>query len=245
MFNLFKKKEPARLWFKTDIHCHIIPGIDDGSPDPQTSVELIERMQGWGIERIIASPHVTQDTFENTPQTIAPALDSLHDALSSKGMTIPVSNSAEYRIDENFLNQIEQGMIMPLPDDYLLVENSFIQEPLNLDQTLFDLQVRGFKPILAHPERYRYYHIGNKKRYESLHASGIQFQVNLLSLTGYYGKTEKATAEWLIEKEMADFIGTDLHNHRHADAIDAYLSSRDCRRHAAAFQPLNDATFHS
>jgi tyrosine-protein phosphatase YwqE len=132
---------------------------------------------------------------------------------------------------------------MPLPNKYLLVENSFIQEPWNIDSILFDLQVKGFKPILAHPERYRYYSNNNRQRYEALHASGTMLQINVLSLAGYYGKTEKATAEWLIEKHLADFIGTDLHNYDHADAIDAYLTSRDSKRHATAFSPLNDSTF--
>ena len=245
MFSIFKKKEPMQLWFTTDIHCHIIPGVDDGSPDPDTSVELVRRMQGWGLKRIIASPHVTQDTFENTPATLAPAFAELKSALISNDIDIQVSYSAEYRMDDNFLTHVENEILIPIAHDYLLVENSFIQEPWNIDQLLFDLKVKGFRPILAHPERYRYYHSSNRKRYEAIHAAGTMFQINLLSLAGYYGKEEKAIAEWLIEKGMADFIGTDLHNHRHADAIDTYLSSRDCRRHTAAFHPLNDATFHS
>lgn len=240
MFNIFKKKEPATLWFNTDIHCHIIPGVDDGSPDVKTSLELIERMQGWGINRIIASPHVAQDSFENTPESLEAPFEELKRALTTAGSTIEVSHSAEYRMDENFLKCMESGILMPLPNDYLLVENSFIQEPFNIDQVLFDLKVKGFRPILAHPERYRYYSGSNRKRYEAIHNAGTLFQINVLSLAGYYGKDEKATAEWLIEKGMADFIGTDLHNHRHADAIDAYLTSRDARHHATAFRPLND-----
>jgi len=200
-------------------------------------------MQGWGITRIIASPHVTQDSFENTPETLEAPYKSLLQELTSRGNDITVTHSAEYRIDENFLSLVESGTLMPLPDDYLLVENSFIQEPWNLEQILFDIKVKGYHPILAHPERYRYYAESNRQRYAAIHNSGTQFQINLLSLAGYYGKTEKATAEWLIENRMADFIGTDLHNHRHADAIDAYLTSRDYRRHAAAFQPCNDRIF--
>ncbi|MDE5643048.1 MAG: hypothetical protein K2F74_08580 [Muribaculaceae bacterium] len=228
---LFKKKEPNKLWFNTDIHCHIIPGIDDGSRNPEMSAELIERMQVWGIERIIASPHVTQETFENTPQTIAPALALLNDELARRGNTIKVSNSAEYRIDEFFSEQLEAGNIMPYPANYILIENSFMQEPWNLDQLIFELQVKGYKPIMAHPERFSYYY-GKRERYKTLHDAGALFQINVLSLCGYYGKKEKQVAEWLIDNDMVDFNGTDLHNHRHADAIENYLKSGESLKHA-------------
>lgn len=229
---IFKKKQPQKLWFDTDIHCHIIPGIDDGSRNAQMSADLIERMQSWGIERIIASPHVTQDTFENTPQTIAPALEQLHSELSRRGNPIKVTNSAEYRIDEFFARQLQDGVIMPYPGNYILIENSFMQEPWNLDQLIFDLQVKGYKPVMAHPERFSYYY-NKRERYKALHNAGALFQVNVLSLSGYYGKSEKQIAEWLIDNDLVDFNGTDLHNFRHADSIDAYLLTKDAARHCA------------
>ncbi|MDE6097874.1 MAG: hypothetical protein K2G24_03205 [Muribaculaceae bacterium] len=228
---LFKKKQPVSLWFDTDIHCHIIPGIDDGARNAAMSADLIERMQSWGIRRIIASPHVTQETFENTPQTIAPALDALRIELTNRGNDIKVTNSAEYRIDEFFASQLEAGNIMPYPGNYILIENSFMQEPWNLDQLIFDLQVQGYKPIMAHPERFSYYH-GKRDRYKTLHDAGALFQINILSLSGYYGKQEKQVAEWLIENNLVDFNGTDLHNHRHADSIEAYLTSKDAAKHS-------------
>lgn len=244
MLGFFKKKEvPSQLFFSTDIHCHIIPGIDDGSPDVGTSVELIERMQGWGINRIIASPHVTMGTFENTPSTIGNALSALKNELDSKNNNIDISHSAEYRIDENFVRQIEANAIVPLPNNYLLVENSFLQEPWGLDQFLFDLKVKGFMPILAHPERYIYYTTGKRTRYDELHSTGTLFQINLLSLAGYYGSGERKIAEYLIEKGYADFIGTDLHNHRHADCIDKYLASKEYRKHQQALHVKNDIAF--
>lgn len=238
---LFRNKEPIPLWFKTDIHCHIVPGVDDGSPDAATSVELLERMRRLGIERVIASPHVTQLTFENSPDTIARAMTDLRSAMADKGLNMPVSNSAEYRIDELFNTQLEQGILMPLPDNYLLIENSFIQEPWNLDQLLFDLQVKGYKPILAHPERYPYYY-NKRQRYKALHEAGARFQINVLSLAGAYGKAEKQVAEYLIEKGMVDFCGTDLHRHRHIDAIETYLRTKDAKNHSKALAPviLND-----
>lgn len=241
MFGLFKKKEqPASLFFSTDIHCHILPGIDDGSPDASTSAELVERMKSWGIKRIIASPHVTMETFENTPATIKPALEALKAELANRGIDLDLSHSAEYRIDEFFTRQLNEGNIVPLPHNYLLVENSFIQEPWGLDQLLFDLKVKGYRPILAHPERYHYYH-GHRDRYKNIHETGTMFQINLLSLAGYYGSAERNMANKLIENGLVDFIGTDLHNHRHADYIEQYLGSKDYRRLlASGLSVLND-----
>ncbi len=245
MFSFLKKKKtPLSLCFSTDIHCHVVPGIDDGSPDAQTSADLVERMQRWGIDRIIASPHVTQITFENTPDILDPALEELNDELRRRGNPIEVLHSAEYRIDDFFREQLEKGVIMPYPNKYILIENSFMQEPWNLEQIIFDLQVKGLRPILAHPERYTYYY--NKlSRYETLHNAGALFQVNVLSLAGHYGKPEKKVAETLIEKGLVDFLGTDLHNMRHADVIDEYLCTKDARVHFDALRGkiMNDRAF--
>lgn len=242
MFDFFKKnKEPQKLCVTTDIHCHVVPGIDDGSPDAVTSADLVERMQRWGITRIIASPHVTEASFENTPQIMDNALASLKEELDRRGNGIDISHSAEYRIDDYFFSQIENDNLCPLPGNFLLIENSFIQEPWDLDRIVFDLKIKGFKPILAHPERYFYYAEGHRDRYKKLHVNGLMFQINLLSLAGHYGKAEKNTAEYLLENDMVDFIGSDLHNHTHADSIDAYLSSRDYQRHLRHLIPRNDS----
>ncbi len=236
IFNIFGKKEPVSLPFTTDIHCHIVPGVDDGSPDAETSADLVARMMGWGIKRIIATPHVTEASFENTPDILDPALHELNDELSRRGMDIQVTRASENRIDDFFRELLAKGLITPMPNNYLLVENSFIQEPWQLDQFLFDLKIQGYKPILAHPERYFYYYGKNSHRYADLHRAGNLFQVNVLSLAGNYGKEEKKVAESLIEMGCVDFLGTDLHNSRHADVIDHYLTTSDARKHFKALE---------
>ncbi len=247
MFNFFRKKHdtPAELFFHTDIHSHVIPGIDDGSPSADVSAKLIKRMKSWGLTRLIATPHVTESTFENTPEIMDKAMGTLKSVLQSQGIDIELSHSAEYRLDDLFGRQFADGNISPFPNDFLLVENSFIQEPWGLDETLFDLKVKGYSPILAHPERYPYYH-SKKDRYKKLHNDGTLFQVNLLSLAGHYGRDVRRAAEYLIDQGMVDFIGTDLHNEHHADAIEAYLSSKDYRRDRDALQNaiLNDTAFN-
>lgn len=232
MFKFFSKQseEVAKLFFKTDIHSHVVPGIDDGSPSVERSLELIARMKNWGLEKLIVTPHVTQDTFENTPEIISEAYGRLQAGLQESGIEIDMDYSAEYRIDEMFVEQLEGGIVRRLHGDYLLVENSYIQEPYNIDQILFQVSMNGYHPILAHPERYMYYY-NKPKRYDELHSNGILFQVNLLSLAGYYGKEAKKVAEMLIEKDYVDYLGTDLHRRTHVEVMEKYLQSKDYRRH--------------
>ncbi|MBD5247961.1 MAG: hypothetical protein HDS54_07355 [Barnesiella sp.] len=243
MFNFFSKKSQYRenLFFTTDIHSHVVPGIDDGSPSVERSVELIKSMKSWGLEKLIVTPHVTQDTFENTPDTINPAYEALCDGLRAAGVDIDIDHSAEYRVDEMFVEQFDAGLVRRLHGDYLLVENSYIQEPYNLNQILFEISMKGYTPILAHPERYIYYY-EKRNRYAELHSNGILFQVNLLSLAGYYGKEAKKVAEMLIEKNYVDFLGTDLHRRAHVEAIEKYLGTKDYQRHREilAGRILND-----
>ena len=246
MLNFFRKKPKAtaELCFSTDIHCHIVPGVDDGSPDAVTSADLIENMQRWGIRRILASPHVTMNTFENDHSTIDPAMELLHAELDRRGNTVAVTNHAEYRIDELFQRRLESGDLMLLPDNHILIENSFFQEPWNLDQLVFDLQVKGLSPILAHPERYAYYYM-RKERYRQLHNAGLAMQINVLSLAGNYGKGEQKMAEYLIKEGLVDFIGTDLHRKSHVEAIDRYLTTAEAHAHMADLRHLvrNDDVF--
>lgn len=232
MFNFFSKKSQSdeKLFFTTDIHSHVVPGIDDGSPSVERSVELVQRMMGWGLEKFIVTPHVTQDTFENTPDIISGAYSELQEGLRQAGIEIDMDYSAEYRVDEMFVEQLEEGIVRRLHGNFLLVENSYIQEAYNLDQILFQISMKGFRPILAHPERYIYYY-DKRQRYDELHGNGILFQVNLLSLAGYYGKEPKKIAEMLIEKDYVDFVGTDLHRRAHAEIIEKYIGSKDYRRH--------------
>lgn len=211
--------------FVTDVHCHLVPNVDDGSDSVEKSVKLLQHMSNWGIERVILTPHYTEDTFENTPATIDPAYEVLVAGVHDAGINIALQPPAgEYRIDNYFLNQLRQNALRPLHGEYLLVENGFSQEPWQLDEILFDLTTKGFKPVMAHPERYMYYH-DNPRRYKRLHDDGVMFQCNILSLAGYYGKPIKGMAEKLVEQDLVDFLGTDIHGMRHVQCIEEYMKT--------------------
>lgn len=229
VFNFFKRKkrqEPQKLFYSTDIHSHILPGIDDGSPNTDVSIELLGAMKSWGIESVIATPHIAEENFENTPQTIKNAYDKLDTRMIDLGIEMNVRFSAEYRIDDRFRKMFNEDNLIILPNNYLLIENSFVQQPIDLKNIIYELQLKDIKPILAHPERYGYY---QRKRevYDELFNSGCEFQINLLSLAGYYGSRERETALWLANKGYISFIGTDLHHFGHVEVINRFLSTNE------------------
>jgi len=221
----FKPHEQQKLPFVTDIHCHIIPGVDDGAPDITSSLFLLEQMADWGLKRVFASPHSTQDNFENTPQTLAQPFADLKDEAAKAGLALEIHHHMEYRLDEFFMCQLEADNIVCLPGKFLLIENSFAIEPWGLENIVYDLMSRGYKPVLAHPERYQYYSGRHRNRYTELHNLGLYFQINLLSLAGHYGKLERETALYLLKNNMVQFVGTDLHRTSHVESIRKYLRS--------------------
>ncbi|MBR1882316.1 MAG: hypothetical protein IJ808_04770 [Muribaculaceae bacterium] len=242
MFNLFRhKKNEAKLFYHTDVHCHILPGVDHGAQSLEDSLEMLRAEKEMGIERVILTSHVTASTFENTPETLLPAFELLKKAVAETDLDMELHVSAEYRIDEFWQEQYQAGNLIAMPGNYLLMENSFQQELLGLDETLFDLKCKGYNIMLAHPERYAYY-AHRKQRLEQLHGMGIKFQINILSLAGYYGPQARETALWLVKNNQVDLLGSDMHNMEHAHVIKEYIGSKDWRKLVPSLQAhvIND-----
>lgn len=243
MFNIFKKKTQINnLFYNTDIHSHIIPGIDDGSKDVETSLTLIKGLHELGINRMLTTPHVTHSTYENTPETISAAHSLLMDAVKESGIDMEIGYSAEYRLDDFSLEQFKLGNTIYLPNNLLLVESSFITEQLNLDSILFNLRLDGHDLIYAHPERYHYYH-SKRDRYLEIHSAGTMFQCNLLSFSGVYGKEVKEMSEWLLNNNLVDFIGTDMHHVKHLKLIQEFVKTRTYAKLADRANIKNDTAF--
>lgn len=228
----------------TDIHAHLVPGIDDGARDVGHATDLAMELEQLGIRKMILTPHVTDEVFPNTPDTIDPPLEHLRNELQERGSKLQLHVSAEYRIDDLLYNQLREGIVRPMPDDYILIECGWINEPMRFDSFVREL-VRnyGYKPILAHPERYPYYQ-REPSNYLRLRRLGLRFQINLLSLAGYYGRETRGLAKEMLEKGMVEFVGTDMHNHRHLESIKNYLNSKEyafLEKYAPAL--LNDYAF--
>lgn len=215
----FKKKEiPLTSVFPegfVDIHSHLLPGIDDGAKDLENSIELIATMYAYGIKNFITTPHVLGDVYPNSSKTIKEKALEVKKELLNQGMTdISFNVAAEYMMDEQFVERLQKKDILTLKDNYILVEMSYFNAPFNLYDVLFDIQLKGYKPILAHPERYTFYH-DDFESYYRLKKAGCLFQLNLLSLTEQYGKGVQKTAEKLLKENLYDFTGTDTHHHNH------------------------------
>lgn len=224
MFFFRKKSEnttahiPFLAGIETDIHSHLVPAVDDGVQNVETSVHFIETLHELGINKVITTPHIIIDRYPNSAETISGPFGEVKDALKAKGCPVSFHHAAEYYMDEYFEELMKSSRLLTLNEDLLLVEISFMCAPPQLHQWLFELSAQGYRPILAHPERYNYYH-QQTDEYMTFKQRGCYLQINLLSLTGYYGKHIQKAAEWLIDQQMVDFIGTDLHHEKHLQAI--------------------------
>ena len=215
--NLFasRKNHPTDFsMLHTDMHSHLIPGIDDGAQNMEESLELIRALSDLGFKKLITTPHVMSDFYKNDNETILSGLEKLKEALAQQGIPIALEAAAEYYCDGAFEKSIGNQKLLTFGDNYLLFEISYMQAPENLQNVLFKLQLEAYKPILAHPERYPFWYHDFEK-YEALKDRGVLFQVNLASLTGYYGSSARRTAERLIERNMVDLFSTDVHKMAH------------------------------
>ncbi len=219
----FKKKDiPLTDFFSNDfidIHSHLLPGIDDGAKDIEDSISLITKMASYGIKNFITTPHILGDVYPNTPEIIKNKLALVQNTLKERGLhDISINAAAEYMLDEQFSKILEAGNILTLKDNMILVEMSYFNAPYNLYEILFEIQLKGYKPVLAHPERYNFYH-NDFENFYKLKKAGCLFQLNLLSLTEQYGKGVQKTAQKLIKENLYDFVGTDTHHHNHLNLL--------------------------
>lgn len=219
----FFKKPKARLDSLipdgyVDIHSHLLPGIDDGAKDENHSLTLINNLRDYGFTQFITTPHVLTGVWNNTYEGIK-GVEQTHQAyLKTQGIAHPFKAAAEYLMDDVFLQKIKKEPLLTLKDNYVLVEMSYLNAPMQLYEVLYDLQLEGYQPILAHPERYLFYHF-KQEEYKKLKKVGCKFQVNLLSVTGYYGKPVLDIAQKLLDEGMIDFVGSDAHHERHTDSF--------------------------
>lgn len=209
-----------------DMHSHFIPGIDDGAQTIEDSIELITQLQALGYKRIVTTPHIKVDHYPNTTAIIQNGLADVRLALAQRGIDIPVHAAAEYYIDDYFLNLMDNEPLLTVWKNEVLVEISFMFEPIQLNEIIFKLTSMGYQPIMAHPERYMYYH-HDMEKYENLRDRGCYLQLNINSLMGYYGKPVKQVAEKLFAMGLYDYVGTDMHNVKHADVVQAIAASPD------------------
>lgn len=224
IFKSEPKLDPINLSvFAADIHSHLIPGIDDGSPDMETSVKLVKKFVDLGYQKIVTTPHVMCDYYNNTPDKILKGLDDLREELQKQDVKVDISAAAEYNLDDGLQKLIDKKEILTFGDNHVLFELPFMQEPRNLQEIIFNFQMAGYKPILAHPERYTFWY-DEFEKYDELKSRGVMLQLNLLSLTGHYSPQTKKVAEKMVDANLIDAVGTDCHRIEHLKAIEYHLN---------------------
>ena len=226
LFGFLKRKkkhilltEPLDLGFlNTDIHSHLIPGIDDGAKNMEESIALIEQMSKLGYKKLITTPHIMNDYYKNTPENILSGLELVRKEIANRGIDIQIDAAAEYMLDDGFETKMKAGDLLTFGNKYILLEMSYMTEYPRLAEVLFGLQTDGYKVVLAHPERYTYWHHDFEK-YINLKDRGVFLQLNINSLTGWYSYGSKVIANKLINSNMVDFLGSDLHNDKYLEEL--------------------------
>jgi tyrosine-protein phosphatase YwqE len=207
------------------MHSHLIPGIDDGARTIQDSLKLIRRMYELGYKKLITTPHIQNEFYKNTPEIILSGLEKVREALKAENIPIEIEAAAEYLLDDGFVEKAEKGLLLTFSGKYVLVELSYFSPNPELKSIIFNLQIDGFKVILAHPERYSYW-FNDFAKFEDLKTRGVFFQLNLVSLGGHYPDPVKKYAEKFVEMGMIDFVGTDMHNPNYMVSLEKSLKEK-------------------
>lgn len=230
MFSLFKKKEnvqPDLSFIGADMHSHLLPGLDDGLKTIEESVACINELYNLGYRKLICTPHIISDMYPNDRKTILPKLDEVRKALRENNIQMTVEAAAEYMVDLEMEKYVLSGEpLLTFGDNLILIEMSYVAPSPNIEQMIFQLRIKGLQPVLAHPERYIFYH-NDFENYQRFVDLGCLLQLNLLSLLGYYGKQIKLIAEKLLKNKMIDLVGTDMHHERHLAALKELASKKD------------------
>lgn len=206
------------------MHSHLIPGIDDGVKSLDESISIIKKFIDLGYRKIITTPHVMADYYKNTPEIIRDGLQVLQKRIKNDALNIEVEAAAEYYLDEYFIELLNKNKeILTFGDNYVLFELPFMNKPIHLDEGIFLMLSKGYKPILAHPERYTYWY-DDFEKYDELRARGVLLQMNLLSLTGHYSPQTKKIAEKMVDADLVDAVGTDCHRIEHLFQLEDNLS---------------------
>ncbi|MBP8823025.1 MAG: histidinol phosphatase [Flavobacteriales bacterium] len=203
-----------------DVHSHFIPGIDDGAPTVEASMELLRAMHDLGFRKVVTTPHSMADGYRNPPEVILGGLEKLRRAVKGSGIPLEVEAAAEYYLDHALMENVASQKLLTFGRDMVLFELPFLSEPAVLFNLVFEMQTQGFRPVLAHPERYTFW-FADLAPLEKLKDRGVLFQLNTIALGGAYGPAVKKAAERIIDKGWYELAGSDCHGMKHIEALQA------------------------
>lgn len=214
VISFLRSTPPKTIPLTKDVHSHLLAGLDDGVQSLEESLATIRTLIAAGYQKAITTPHIIYDYYRNTPETIRRGLDELKVYVAAQGIEFEIEAAAEYYLDEDLFRKIDtQEELLTFGDRYLLFEVNMINEPFQLKDFIFKIKTKGLKPVLAHPERYSFMDLAKA---EDLRDRGVLFQLNVLSLIGYYSKPIQKLAQQLVDKGWVDFLGSDTHHEEQA-----------------------------
>lgn len=221
MFGLFKKKSFVDFGniLKVDIHSHLIPGIDDGVESIDESIGVLRKMYEKGYRKVITTPHIMSDAYKNTPDIIKQGEMYVKQELKNQQIDIDFEAAAEYYFDEALVAKAKEGKLLSFVDNYVLFELPTVAQPQGIFETIFDMQAAGYKPILAHAERYLYW-LEEISAIEQLKQRDVLFQINLSAAFAEKKSPLNRILSYYIDNKMIDFLGTDIHHLEQFDRIE-------------------------
>lgn len=238
-----KPGEKLKSELTVDMHNHLLPALDDGSENMEIAILLAKGLVERGYEKIFATPHIMNGFYNNDEEKILRKVSMLRQNLKEENIDLLLDYAAEYYLDDHFLAQLEKE-IKPITigrnTNFVLIETSFVENFNKLTNALESLINLGYRPVLAHPERYIYLEEANK-RYDRLQNMGVLFQVNINSLGGYYSQQTKKKAEFLIEHDMVSFLGTNCHNDVQLQSLDYAITNPYYQLALSSSRLLNNA----
>lgn len=202
-----------------DCHCHLLPGVDDGVQEMDDTVQILKEWEALGVKEVWLTPHIMED-IPNKPTELRERFLTLTGTIT-KTKTMELHLAAEHMMDGLFLKRLEKNDVMPIGDDgsKLLVETSYYTPPMTMTDIMEKVKLKGYHPILAHPERYQYMEKADYKRWKQ---RGVLLQLNVPSIVGAYGPEVQRKAEWLLKEGMYDCCGTDIHS---ISQVEMFLNS--------------------
>lgn len=242
--NIFRKSsnsEPVDLGIlNCDVHSHFIPGIDDGARTMKDTLEMLKAVEDMGYKKVITTPHVMSDFFRNTTAIITTGLEQVRAAAKAEGIQLQIDAAAEYYFDYDLEGKIQNERLLTFGPGYLLFEVSYMNAPDNLDAFIFQLQTSGYKPVLAHPERYPFWFTKNLEHFEKLKDKGVLFQLNINALTGHYSPATKKVAEQMIDKGWYELLGSDCHHMGHIELMRRVRGEKGLQKLISSGKLLNN-----
>jgi protein-tyrosine phosphatase len=226
LFNSFKKTNHSLPdFYTTDLHSHLIPCIDDGSKSMEQSIEMIKELKQMGFKKLITTPHIMSHRYPNTKDGILKSFDNLQNELQKQNIDICMQVASEYYYDEHFIELIRNKDLLTFGDNNILFELSYTTPAFGIEQTVYELLNAGYKPILAHPERYTYFAM-NPSKYHQIRELGLLFQININSTNDFYGKGAKTAVKYLIEEGLVDFVGSDTHRPKYIESLKQSIGTK-------------------